>query len=763
MNFSEKDSLAAGCDLQRIQDFLDSDHYHLQETDLIAHLNVCASCRDNLEALAGEPKHWEQASMLLRTQEFDQASRADFSAATNAGVDTTQPVVVTDVLNQLVPSEYPNHLGRLGTYEVTGVIGVGGMGVVLKAIDPSLDRVVAVKVMSPKLAHNESARKRFAREAKAAAAVLHPNVIPIHSVSSGSTLPFLVMAYIRGGSLQKRLDQDGPLPLVEVLRIGSQIASGLAAAHEQGLVHRDIKPENILLEEGVERVTITDFGLARSVDDNTITQMGSIAGTPQYMSPEQARGEQLDQQSDLFSLGSLLYALCTGRPPFRDDTSYGVMRKIIDEVPASIRQISPEIPIWMTALIEKLMAKKKEDRFATAKEVHTMLDACISHIQQPSSNPIPSKLISYSPPTIDNLPKRRRVVSPLQPRLLFPLLTGVCAMFTISALLLWMTGSLGLLVQDHPANREKIVPAGSTTEPSTRSDDANIQGKWRVVFSEDSGRSAPPEALRDILFVITKDTMTMEVGGRKQESIYKLEPSTSPKSIDLTTNGQTKPGIYDLQGDTLRICLSEKSNVRPTAFDSQPDSVNDVVLIMKRIKPEEASSANTDDHAHAGPMSPKLARSLIPAAASISIKDFQKLQTNPSSDAIQNKSLSLVLLTLDVRDRSPEEASDFRFLVEGFPHPSKIAAAMSPSRSKGYYSIIQPDYITECQITTSTDEFAQGKVTFNAPKLYIGSVVFESRKRGGTWRIEKFHLPSHKISIVLGDDGTWNRQSEGKD
>ena len=234
-------------------------------------------------------------SKLLQTQEFDQASSADFSAATNCGEDATQPVAAMDVLNQLDSSEYPNHLGRLGTYEVTGVIGVGGMGVVLKAMDPSLDRVVAVKVMSPRLSHNENARKRFAREAKAAAAVLHPNVIPIHSVASGSTLPFLVMSYIRGGSLQKRLDQVGPLPLVEVLRIGSQIASGLAAAHEQGLVHRDIKPENILLEEGVERVTITDFGLARSVDDNTITQMGSIAGTPQYMSPEQARGEPLDQ------------------------------------------------------------------------------------------------------------------------------------------------------------------------------------------------------------------------------------------------------------------------------------------------------------------------------------------------------------------------------------------------------------------------------------------------------------------------------------
>lgn len=389
----EHDSPAASCDLKRIHAFLNSDQYHIDDADLTAHLDVCPSCRAYLEAQAGEPERWQQASLLLQTHEYDQASNADYSAATFCSEQSNQPVVIKDVLDILVPSEHPNHLGRLGTYEVTGVVGVGGMGVVLKAIDPSLDRVVALKVMSPKLAHNENARKRFAREAKAAAAVLHPNVIPIHSVSSGSTLPYLVMSYIRGGSLQKRLDQGGPLPLVEVLRIGSQIAAGLAAAHEQGLIHRDIKPENILLEEGVERVTITDFGLARSVDDNSITQLGSIAGTPQYMSPEQARGAQLDQQSDLFSLGSLLYALCTGRPPFRDETSYGVMRKIIDEEPEPIRKYSPDTPLWMVELVEQLMAKDKAHRFMSAKQVHSLLDACISHLQHPASNPIPSQLL----------------------------------------------------------------------------------------------------------------------------------------------------------------------------------------------------------------------------------------------------------------------------------------------------------------------------------------------------------------------------------
>ncbi|MEM8666048.1 MAG: serine/threonine-protein kinase [Planctomycetota bacterium] len=389
MNHVTPNLCECGCNRDRMDQFLQSDRYHIDDPELISQLDSCKACCDYMEAHAASAELRKAAAELLVPDEFDSAGTLACSAANIERNTEFRSVAVQDALDSLAPSEHPDHLGRIGSYEITGVVGVGAMGVVLKAIDPSLDRVVAIKMMAPQLANNEMARKRFLREAKAAAAVLHPNVIPIHSVSSGSRIPFLVMSYIRGGSLQKRLVDQDPLPLLETLRIGAQIAAGLEAAHEQGLVHRDIKPENILMEEGVERVTITDFGLARAVDDNSVTQHGTIAGTPMYMSPEQARGEQVDQQSDLFSFGSVMYALCTGHPPYRADSSYGVMRRIIDEEPTPIRERNPQIPSWLASIVERLMAKEKSERFRSASEVHELLDACLRHVQEPTLKSLP--------------------------------------------------------------------------------------------------------------------------------------------------------------------------------------------------------------------------------------------------------------------------------------------------------------------------------------------------------------------------------------
>ena len=246
------------------------------------HLNHCENCQKTLDQDANK-NPWCQD---VRTFLNDTLEGRDQHQPNNSSWNTK----TARLLERLAPTDNPEMLGRLAGYEVKGVIGLGGMGIVLKAHDVSLDRYVAIKCLSPELAVQSASRRRFAREAKATAAVVHDNVIAIHSVDEYDGTPFLVMPYVRGESLQHRIDRSAPMSVEEILSIALQIARGLAAAHDQGLIHRDIKPSNILMPENVERIIITDFGLARAVDDASVTQSGVLAGTPQYMSPEQARG-----------------------------------------------------------------------------------------------------------------------------------------------------------------------------------------------------------------------------------------------------------------------------------------------------------------------------------------------------------------------------------------------------------------------------------------------------------------------------------------
>jgi hypothetical protein len=289
----------------------------------------------------------------------------------------------------LAPSQQPGSLGRLDHFEILEVVGRGGMGVVLKGFDEKLRRVVAIKVLAPELAASGTARQRFTREARAAAAVSHEHVVTIHAVEEGHRPPYLVMQFVDGASLQAKLDEGGPPGLREILRIGLQTAEGLAAAHRQGLVHRDVKPANILLENGVERVKLTDFGLARAADDASLTQSGVIAGTPLYMSPEQAAGEPVDHRSDLFSLGSVLYALCTGRPPFRAGGTLAVLKRVAGDAPRPIAELNPEIPGWLCDLIARLHAKSPADRYPSAQAVADLLGRHLAHLQQPNEVAMP--------------------------------------------------------------------------------------------------------------------------------------------------------------------------------------------------------------------------------------------------------------------------------------------------------------------------------------------------------------------------------------
>lgn len=292
-------------------------------------------------------------------------------------------------LDFLTPADAPGALGRIDQYEVVEVLGCGGMGIVFKASDTRLNRIVAIKMLAPVLASSPAARQRFIREAQAAAGIRDDHVVTIHGVGETEGLPFLVMEYVAGDSLQQRIDRDGPLPLKEILRIGAQTAAGLAAAHAQGLVHRDVKPANILLQDDVERVKITDFGLARTVDDVSLTQTGAVAGTPQYMSPEQAGGETVDHRTDLFSLGSVLYAMCTGHAPFRASTAMGMLRRVCEDQPESVHSSNSGIPNWLVAIVDTLHRKNPQERFDSATRVAELLSHGLSHVQQPSDVPSP--------------------------------------------------------------------------------------------------------------------------------------------------------------------------------------------------------------------------------------------------------------------------------------------------------------------------------------------------------------------------------------
>jgi WD40 repeat protein/serine/threonine protein kinase len=365
------------CDATKLRRLLDDRLDDDEQAELARHLEACELCRRALERLAAESRLWVDARRL--------AGEAPPTCGLEREHDAGEP---DDTLGFLEPSDDPAVLGTLSPYEVTDVIGRGGFGVVLKAFDRPLNRFVAIKVLAPELATSATARRRFAREARAAAAIGHDHIVAIHAVdATPSGLPYIVMQHVSGRSLQERLDKAGPPEPREVVRIGMQAASGLAAAHAVGLVHRDIKPANILLENGVERVKLTDFGLARAADDASLTQSGVVAGTPQYMAPEQARGEPVDARSDLFSLGSVLYAICTGRPPFRAETTMAVLRRVCDDTPRPIREINPEVPEWLAAIVEKLQAKDPADRFQSAAEVSALFSRCLAYLEKPGKQP----------------------------------------------------------------------------------------------------------------------------------------------------------------------------------------------------------------------------------------------------------------------------------------------------------------------------------------------------------------------------------------
>ncbi|HMA19035.1 MAG TPA: serine/threonine-protein kinase, partial [Thermoanaerobaculia bacterium] len=268
---------------------------------------------------------------------------------------------------------------RLGQYEILSPLAAGGMGEVYRAWDPRLRRNVAIKVLPDELARDPTTLARFEREARAVAALAHPNILDIHDFGHEGDLAFIVMELLEGETLRQQL-AGAAIPWRRALEIGLDIAEGLASAHAHGIVHRDLKPENVFVtNEG--RVKILDFGLARaapeksnpSIDTSatleTPTESGIVMGTAGYMSPEQARGERVDERTDIFSLGCILYETMTGRRAFRGHTPVEMLTAIIREEPTDPADLVPDLPERVRLVVVRCLAKHPDRRFQSARDL----------------------------------------------------------------------------------------------------------------------------------------------------------------------------------------------------------------------------------------------------------------------------------------------------------------------------------------------------------------------------------------------------------
>jgi serine/threonine protein kinase len=339
-----------------------------------------------------------------------------------------------------------NLAGRtIGNYQILEEIGRGGMAIVYRAYQPSLNRYVAVKVLPSQFAFDEQFVERFQREARAAAGLRHPNIVVIHDVGHQEGTYYLVMEYLQGRTLKQLIEEEGPLPQRRVARIVEQLADALDYAHQRGFVHRDVKPANIFVGEG-DRVTLTDFGIAKAASETQhLTRTGTLMGTPEYMSPEQAEGGRVDHRTDLYALGVVLYQMLVGRVPFSATTPHAVLYKHVHEPPPPPKQINPKLSSAVESLILRAVAKRPEQRFQRGRELTVAMQAALAGKAPARPPPIP-------PPT------RPGTTASQQRSPLVWILAG------IAAALVLLLGGLFLILGGDESDESRLP---STTHTST--------------------------------------------------------------------------------------------------------------------------------------------------------------------------------------------------------------------------------------------------------------------------------------------------------
>jgi len=360
-----------GATLQKFADGLLSAE---KESAIEAHVDQCSSCQQVLQqfdlhvlSLPRPSQDAEQDSTVLA------ARLTELKAASSTGGSSFAENVILDLQPWLDKTTDEDGRRMVDEFELRECIGRGGMGIVFRALDTKLKRLVALKFMSPNLLTSENAQQRFFREAQAAAAIAHVNVVAVHSVNQFNELPYLVMELVPGETLAKRIER-ARLPIEQVIAIGKQISYGLAAAHAVGVQHRDIKPTNIMMDGNIAK--LSDFGLARVAASEVRTGTGTLVGTPEFIAPERIEPKlgPSDHRSDLFSLGAVLYTMATGKAPFTGDSVLETLKSICVDEPKPIADQIAGVPDWLVVLISRLLAKRPEERIQDSSDVVRILE-----------------------------------------------------------------------------------------------------------------------------------------------------------------------------------------------------------------------------------------------------------------------------------------------------------------------------------------------------------------------------------------------------
>ena len=482
------------------------------------HLDSCENCQAALQRIAADDWWWNEGNLLfsstVKLVEDFRAAQGDNESSRKAVFDLVGAEIGA-IVDHLEPALHPELLGQVDGYQVESVIGVGGMGIVFKAFDQALNRPVAIKFLLPRLASQGIARQRFSREAKAVAAICHKNVIPILRINTSWIYPFFVMPYVSGISLQQLVESEGALDPQQLVQIACQIAGGLSAAHSRGMIHRDIKPANILLENRCNRVVITDFGLVHDENEQGLTQTGIIAGTPHYMSPEQAAGKPLDSRTDLFSLGSVMYWMATGKTPFSGSSQFELLNRLQTHAPSGIRSNNPEIPSVLETAILKLLDKEPANRFETAEALENYLNRYVAHFQNPVAYPEPVMAQPASPEK--------------------PLWRWIGALSFV--LLLGLGTILTFLNRENPG----LVPSPNVhvQEKKSQTQETQDKSKDRVVLSKADIKQLKSLARKKPMQIrLNVDRNTVGLHDRVVDGVSRLEPKTFERLWWLYQNNQ---------------------------------------------------------------------------------------------------------------------------------------------------------------------------------------------------------------------------------